>query len=303
MLRQLYLIPLLVIPVTTLVFGLRNGLIRAEWLTGPEKDVGLASVDRFRLSTSGEGKSYDISVQLPADYKKADQAFPIVYSVHDGAYLINYDSIVAPLLRHSQMPDVIVVNVRPALPEGRAKGRASPVENMARSSAWANDLTLSGQEFSGGTTIGGQATVFADFFEKELIPHIESAYRCVPGDRCLAGFDVGALFAVETALTRPHLFTRLLVLAPASWADGATIRLAQERVASGFDPSLRMYLAIGSADNPAFVASFEQLSAVFESKKFEQLRIKSRILTDRRHANVVAPAAREGLKFVYSDLR
>jgi predicted alpha/beta superfamily hydrolase len=111
------------------------------------------------------------------------------------------------------------------------------------------------------------------------------------------------LFAVETVLTRPHLFTRLLVLAPAPWAGGATIRLAQERVASGFDPSLRVFLAIGSADNPAFVTDFKQLSAVFESKKFEQLRVKSRILTDRRHANVVVPAARDGLTFVYADTR
>ncbi len=299
MLRQLNLLPLLVIPIATIAFIARAGIVPVSWLTPSERAVGPPIVEQFSMASAQTGKDYDIQVQLPADYAASDVVYPVIYAINGKPNLLSWKDVIAPLLRRSSIPDVIVVGISPARRrEGRrARGLFSPAQEHSR---WADDTTRTSNKPRHDAPIGGKADAFTAFLETDVFPRIETEFRADKGDRCLAGFDLAALFAVETALLRPELFQRYLVIAPVTrWGERAAIRLAVERVKTDYDPAIRMFLCMGSVDDSASLKSFANLSEVLASKQYMNLKLKSKVLPNLQHANVTAPGAREGLRFLY----
>ena len=301
MLRQLNLLPLLVIPIATLVFMARQEIVHVSWLSPIEREILPPIVEHLPMIFKQTGKAYDVYVQLPSDYAESGVSYPVIYSVFEVPYLIGYKNIITPLLRRSKIPDVIAVSVSPAKwgagghAEGLLRLRGDPLH-------WADDMTRAQHTFRGAPPVGGMAEIFTAFVEQDLIPTIDAKYRTVKNDRCLAGFDVSALFVMETALARPELFQRYLAIAPvASWGDHATIRFAREKVTADYDPPVRLYLGIGSLDYDSNLESCAQLVEVVASKHYGRMKFKSEVLPTYQHTGVVVPAAKTGLQFLYGD--
>ncbi len=299
MLRQLNLAPLLVIPIATLVFVARAEIVHINWLSPIEREILPPIIEHLPMTFAQTGKAYDVYVQLPGDYAGSGASYPVIYSVFEAPYLIGYKNIITPLLRRSRIPDVIAVSVSPAKwgAGGRAEGllRGDPMR-------WSDDMTRAQHTYKGSPPVGGKAEAFTAFVEQDLIPAIDAKYRTVKDDRCLAGFDISAVFVVETALARPELFQKYLAIAPiASWGEHATIRFAKERVTAEYDPPIRLYLGIGSLDQDSNLESYAQLTQVLASKRYELLKFESEILPTYQHISVVAPAAKAGLRFLYGN--
>lgn len=60
---------------------------------------------------------------------------------------------------------------------------------------------------------GGQDSLFRKFIQFELIPYIESQYRCTK-ERGIAGHSHGGVFAVNTLLHQPDLFDKYVATDP-----------------------------------------------------------------------------------------
>ena len=73
----------------------------------------------------------------------------------------------------------------------------------------------------------GGATRVLDFFERELLPFIDSGYRTLPY-RVLCGHSLGGLFALEALFQRPEMFDAVIAVSPTlCWDHGLPIRQAR----------------------------------------------------------------------------
>jgi predicted alpha/beta superfamily hydrolase len=76
----------------------------------------------------------------------------------------------------------------------------------------------------------GESTAFRAFLAEELIPTIESRYRCTK-QRAIVGASLAGLFVVETMLLAPQLFERYLAISPSLWwNDHLLVRTAAEHL-------------------------------------------------------------------------
>jgi len=302
MLRQLNLLPLLVIPIATLSFVVSHDIVNLSWLEFGEREVLPPITESFDLVAAGSGRSYEIVVQLPGDYKQTTVTYPVIYVVAPSPFLDDYDAILVPLLKRSQIPDVIVVSVNPAQVQATGLRGGFAGRGGSESNRWADDLTLGVQEFANASPRGGNAAALVAFFERELIPKIEAEYRVTPGDRCIAGRGLGGIFAIETALTRPELFSKYLALAPAAqWGDFHVARLADEKMRIPFDPNVRLYIAAAADDTSTYVIGFHRLRKALDSGTRVNFQVHAELMSGRNHNSVVVPGAQQGLLYLYRN--
>lgn len=302
MLRQLNLIPFLVIPFATLSFAVSHDIVNIKWLEVGEREVPPAITETFEIKSAHTKKTYLVHVQLPGNYTETDATYPAVYSVGSAPFPDNYDDILPPLQKRSHLPDVIVIGVQPL------RKQQSPQMNFLQSrgtgdaARWADDLTLSVQQYTNSPKSGGHAADFVAFFQNELIPKIEAAYRVIPGDRCLVGNAIGGVFAIETALTHPELFSKYLALGPpAQWGDSGPVRLAHEKMRTNLDPDVRLFIAMGALETKAYLAGFDGLRKAFDSGKREHFQVRMELMSGRTNDSMVVPAAQQGLLYLYRN--
>ncbi len=167
-----------------------------------------------------------LSVYLPPSYYISNQQkFPVLY-ILDGDYNFTY---VAGLLELQAgiaefMPEAILVALS-------AEGTDTYRRNCKPAIAGGKD--------------NGNADSLALFFEKELIPYIDSNYKTAPY-KILAGHSVGGLFVINTALKHPKLFNNYIAISPALWwSDNAIIKIAkaQYQKAGYTEPNVYVSLA------------------------------------------------------------
>lgn len=301
MLRQLNLLPLLVIPIATVSFVVSHDIVNLSWLEFGEREVPPPITETFEMASSHTGKSYSIYVQLPGDYNATTSRYPVIYVVAPSPFPNGYNEVLIPLLKRSKIPDLIVVSVSPAR-EGRGRGGPFSGRGAGRSARWADDLSLGIQDYVNAESAGGKASVFVAFLGEELFQRIDEQYRTIPGDRCLAGHSMGGLFAIETALTHGTLFSKYLALAPAAqWANYSVARLANEKMRMGYDPDIRLFIAAAENDTSTYVIGFERLSKTLDMRKRMNFHLRTELMEGYDHNSIVVPAAQDGLVYLYGN--
>ena len=127
------------------------------------------------------GEDRTVLIHLPANYKDSNSLYP------DGnKKLLRKTATTIHRLsrRNINSPDMIVVTI----------------ENTNRNrDMWPTHTKY----FPESQALG--STDFLDFFEKELIPHIESHYR-TNTNRIICGQSLSAVFTLYAFLTKPYLF-------------------------------------------------------------------------------------------------
>lgn len=151
-----------------------------------------------------------IWVELPTNFNKNNK-YPVVYIIDGSTHL----PTVAALQNYYSggfFPEMILVGI-------------SNQQNRTR------DLTISKITNRQGGTYRqetGGADKFTEFIEKELIPYIEKKYPTT-SYRTLIGHSFGGLFAINTLVHHPHLFTNYLAVDPSlDWDNQRLIKEAEE---------------------------------------------------------------------------
>jgi predicted alpha/beta superfamily hydrolase len=146
--------------------------------------------DRLELPSKVMDEERRIYVSLPASYARSRLSYPVLYMTDGEAQFLHSVGTTTFLARNGVMPEVIVVAV----------GNTDRTRDLSPS----RDPKI--------PTSGG-ADRFLDFFEKELIPYVESNYRTAPF-RILAGHSLGGLFAFHSMRARPGLFQAVIAVSP-----------------------------------------------------------------------------------------
>lgn len=228
------------------------------------------------------------------------QRYPVIYLLDAEVHLGGLAAI-QQYYNHFRIPEMIVVGI------SNAKHRT-------------RDLTPTDIEARNGVTVeeSGGAGRFTSFLADELIPFIDSTYPTT-SHRVLIGHSYAGLFAIETLIKNPDLFTNYVALDPSldwdnqRWLEGALnslesldlsgkglfVSVANEIIR--FSDSLTVESV--SSDTSVFSLGIRStLSFVnrLESNGPEGLRFDWEFSEEDIHGSIPLIGMRDGLVFLYN---
>lgn len=237
--------------------------------------------ERFTLTSKIMEEPRTISVRLPASYRTTERRYPVVYLTDGDGHLGHTAATIEFLSREGRMPEAITVAV-----VNTDRGR---------------DLTPTKVADRPGAT--GGADRFFDFFEKELIPAIESRYRTA-SYRVFGGHSLGGLFALHGVFTRPKLFDAWIAVSPAfQWDDRYLFRRAGEFFDKApKDHAATVVVTIGDeGENPR--KAFEDFRSLVTQRAPKGFDATFLHFADEDHGSVVMPSHYAALRKVFAPWR
>lgn len=250
----------------------------------------ITSGEAVRVASKILGEERTILVSLPRGYEVGDRRYPVLYMTDGDAHFLHTRGTVDFLVRNGLMPDLIIV----AVANTKRTRDLTPTQAVGMR----GDGTRGPIEGSGG------ALTFLDFFEKELIPHVEATYRTLPY-RIFAGHSLGGLFALTAFVERPGLFDASIAVSPSlTWDEdyilGRTAKFLDGR------KELRHTLFVTMADEEVgdpFPTRFEQLRKILKKAKVPGFTWGTELMEEEDHGTVVLRSHDLGLRKVFEGWR
>lgn len=251
--------------------------------------VTLARTERLELK-SAAGLPYVLSVSLPRSYGTGTKRYPIVLTLDAEYAFAVVRNVAEHLSDRDGLPELIVVGVGyPLGIEGDGWLRRYRVQRT-------RDYTPTHSDDGypdGVQDSSGAADAFLDFLAKEALPFLEKRYR-VNGDRTLVGHSYGGLLGAYTALTRPTLFTRAVLISPSLWYDQRL--LLREKARWPVRTPTRLFLGVGALE---VSRARDLVSDAREFAAWQQVPVA--VFPDENHDSVFPGAVTRGLRVVFRE--
>ncbi len=216
----------------------------------------------------------EIYIFLPENYDQSEDAYPVLYVLDGDEYFWMAASAVRYFANRGFMPQSIVVGI-------------SNAKNRDR------DLTPTKDDWS---PEGGGAEHFLSFLSKELLPHIESNYRCKP-HRTLYGASYSGLFTMYTLFNQPELFDAYLAVSPSVFHDDGLIF---QQALSFFDKPLQknkyVFLSLADERFQEMRIHFDNTIALFRDHPMPQLRWQYKYYQEETHETSKLRGLNDGLR-------
>jgi predicted alpha/beta superfamily hydrolase len=235
----------------------------------------LAVGERLSLPSKVMGEERTLFVSVPDSYARTTRRYPVLYLTDAESQFDHTRATAAFLARNGFMPEVIVVGVT----------------NTDRT----RDLSPSRDpKFP---TSGG-ADRFLDFFEKELVPFVESGYRTAPY-RIFAGWSAGGNFAFHAMRVKPDLFQAVIAVSPwLVWDERKELALLTPFLGGGGVKTRALFFTSGD-DGDAMRDVLGQVSAALKATASSRLRWGSAHYPDESHGSVVLPSHYAALRMIF----
>lgn len=190
--------------------------------------------ERITVHSELLSEDREIRIHLPRgyDWSGSETRYPVVYLLDGETNFHHTTGTLDTLSRLGYVPDLIVVAVDNT---DRTRDLTPPR---------VTEVPPEGDDDRFPTS--GGADRFLDFFERELMPHVESSYRAAP-HRILIGHSFGGLFAVHTFVHRTDLFDAYLAISPSLWWDEARL-VGEVKALFASRPDLKKRLFVSLAD-------------------------------------------------------
>jgi predicted alpha/beta superfamily hydrolase len=173
--------------------------------------------------------------------------------------------------------------------------------------------TAAGQGQLAGAAGGSEQ--FLAFMEKELIPHIDSAYPTAPY-KIFGGHSLSGLEVVYALLTHPHLFNAYIALDPSMWWDnGVLVKKARDVFAKEDFKKITFFLNIANtmpagldtatvrADTSALTEHIRNillLNDIIHNNPQNGLTYSSKYYSNDNHNSSTVEGLYDGLRFIYN---
>lgn len=243
---------------------------------------------RTWLMTSEDGRTYKISVALPAGYTESGSAYRALY-VTDA----NAEFGIAVETARLNAPGTVVVGI----------GYDNPGQGFAASGV-PRTLDLTPTDIGAATPSGG-APEFLSFLREELVPRVERDFHVDAGDRALMGHSFGGLFATYTLLHNEGLFQRFVIASPSLWWDEHTILdLESEYAAANDTLDARVFLSVGSLEETTtgfpMTSDMTRFARTLSDRAYTGLELGGHVFEDETHLSVIGASFSRGLRFIYA---
>jgi predicted alpha/beta superfamily hydrolase len=178
-----------------------------------------------------------------------------------------------------------------------------------------SDLPMMDSNFS-KTTGGGEN--FISFIEKELMPHIDSAYQTAPY-KILVGHSFGGLTVMNVLTNHTKLFNAYIAIDPSMWYDHEQFLAATEKkLADKKYNGVRLFMGIANTMPEGMTldkmkkdtsSDTRHIRSIFATDKFIKdhaqngLKYASKYYSDDNHGSVPLASEYDGLRFIFNYYR
>lgn len=190
------------LPISVILVGL---IISLKAQTVVDHQVVIGTTDSVNSAILKEKRT--IWVYLPGGYATSKDSYPVIYLLDAEWNFAAFTGMVHELsevIGNTVYPKCIVISI--------------PNTDRTR------DLTPTHAElgpdgkYLGGMQTSGGGENFTAFLQRELMPHIDSAYRTTPY-KILVGHSFGGLTAMNIFINHTDMFNSYLVIDPSMWWD------------------------------------------------------------------------------------
>lgn len=231
--------------------------------------------ERLQLPSKVMNEERTLFVSVPGSYARTTSRYPVLYLTDAEAQFEHTRATAAFLSRNGFMPEVIVVGVT----------------NTDRT----RDLTPSRDP---KVPTSGGADRFLDFFEKELVPFVESAYRTAPF-RIFAGHSAGGNFALHAMRVRPDLFQAVIAVSPWLVWDERKELAALTPFLAGAGVKTRALFFTSGDEGDAMRDVLGKVSAALKTTASKGLRWGSATFPEENHGSVVLRSHYAALRMIF----
>ena len=240
--------------------------------------------ETFTLDSKVLGETRRINVYLPAGYaESAALRLPVLYMPDGG---LNEDFLhVAGLVQVGVGNETMRPFILVGIPNTeRRRDLTGPTEV-------AEDRKIAPR-------VGGSAA-FRRFIRTELMPAVQTRYRAT-AETAIVGESLAGLFAVETLLLEPDLFTSYVAIDPSLWWNKQYLATQAPKLLQAHAKQLTgksLYLTVSSqGDLPAMRQLVDALNATGQPAG---LRSTYDPLPDETHATIYHPAALRAFRLLF----
>jgi predicted alpha/beta superfamily hydrolase len=182
----------------------------------------------------GENRPY--MVYLPPSYETSENTYPVIYLLDGDTHRFKGFVGVLESLSTETLEKQVQESIVISIPNTNRSRDLTP--SFLREWKF-KDRVLDTFEQT------GNAQQFVKFFEQELIPKIDTEYR-TSKKRVLVGESFGGLFAANTLLKSPSVFTDYLIIDPTSLWDNDYLNRTFNAGEGNVKSSSRVYFAFAN---------------------------------------------------------
>ena len=275
----------------------------------------LADTESWVMTSSITKRTYQISVALPAGYKKENQPYPVLYGADANTEFGTLVETARIMRLEKLIPDLVIVGmgyvtIRQGWEEASRAVDLTPTEDqgwvreMRESAKGSQEVGMPAFEGSGG------GAGFFRFIREELIPSIENKYNVSHEDRAFYGHSFGGLFGLHALLNNEGTFRRFILGSPSLWWD-SRVTFAHEEAYAAKHKVLpaRVFLSVGLLEERdgdeqlaklAQVKNLREFIEVLKHRGYEGLELQTRFFEDETHTSVIPATISKGLRFIYA---
>lgn len=274
------------------------------------KFVTLRSTQEYILKSSTVGRSFRISIALPASYDNSEaSSYPVIYLLDAGWHFGAVTDMTRMMSAFGKLDETIIVGI--GYPFSNQLNEAfqkivfqritdlSPAKDEAQEQRLNERLNRTDFETGGGPT-------FLSFIKSELLPFVESRFKVNASQCTLAGHSLGGSFALYTMFHDTGLFQNYLAASPGLFvADYVPFRYEEAFAMSNDTLPVNLYLSVGEDEEDflpqyGMVSDFFKFTALLKGRDYGKLCLVSELLRNCDHGASAVPAFQNGLRFFYS---
>jgi predicted alpha/beta superfamily hydrolase len=231
-------------------------------------------------------QDYEIGAWLPFSYGKTDRTYPVLY-VPDGEFI--YPAVMGLMPTHmgsGAVPEMIVVGIQ-----------------YHGISAWEEFSDLRYRDFLPQCDLPAEKVSrlaqYTQFYQQELFPWIDQAYRTATDDRTIFGFSAGGMFALQMMLTQPGMFRRH-VAASCYWSVEYLCQCLQQYAQRPARPPVDLYLSVGGMED-GMLPGYQSVIETLQDGSYPEVRLNTEVIEGEDHsAGVIARTFLAGTKAVFT---
>lgn len=275
--KQLSIISILIVLSWLPVYQLNSQTISGEI---GNRSSFLYNTTEQNIYSESVNDTFRILVSLPDNYSLSEQKYPVLY-VLDGDIAFGMAASIARYLQiGDNIPELIIVGI------GYGSIDKSAGEKRKRDYR---------------PTSANGAENFLSFLEEELIPHIDSNYRTVPGDRTINGYSIGGLFGLYSLFTKPEIFSRYILGSPSlSWDDYSIFKYEENSPGKILDKKINIFISVGSEEpDEKYFNPIDNLVTQMQERKYSGVKLEAKVFDGSSHLAGPPESLTHGLLSVF----
>jgi predicted alpha/beta superfamily hydrolase len=259
-----------------------------------------AGKNKFHIYSKGVSDSFEITVNLPNDYKDDHvKKYPVAYLLDANLY---FDIIATTLTKYSDVglaPSVILVGIG---------YKDFPTMDSLRNRDYTYPMAIPEYEMS----VSGGAPKFSSFINQELIPEIDKKYKTDTSKRVLMGHSLGGYFTLYSLLEKlsgkKNGFNGYIAASPSLHYNRFWLlnHLKENHNANDNREKLKIYITYGGMEDAESEGDstsmkldelIHQLTGLFAREQYDHVTFKSDIYSNLDHMDTQFPTFIKGLQW------